>query len=110
MPLRLFSAAEAIAPVKELRLPSRMGARLCARMGGAARFDASATPAPAPPAMNLRRDSPRALALDAVISSSLGGGAFHGGGVCPCPECRLPRAPAQSRSPRTRARPRRLRA
>src|SRR5215831_12209843 len=60
-----------MAPVNELRLPSRMGARVCARMPGAARLDASATPAPAVPAMNLRRDIRRAVALAVVIVCSL---------------------------------------
>src|SRR5580698_6340774 len=36
-------------------LPSRIGARVCARMGGAARLDETATPAV--PARNLRRDN-----------------------------------------------------
>ena len=40
-----------------------MGARVCARMPGAARLEASAAPAPAVPAMNLRRDMRRVVVL-----------------------------------------------
>src|SRR5262245_41977272 len=55
MPTTLDSAATEIGPLNELRMPSRSGLRVCARIGGAASAVAAARPAPAP-ARNRRRD------------------------------------------------------
>jgi hypothetical protein len=54
--------------IEVAELDRRAGLR---QQPGAARLDASAAPAPAVPAMNLRRDIRRAIALDFVIVSSL---------------------------------------
>src|SRR4029077_6577954 len=50
-------------PVYELRLPIRIDAFVCARIGGAASVDTSAAPAPAELFMNVRRDRRRTRAL-----------------------------------------------
>src|SRR5882757_1970702 len=54
-----------MAPVKELRLPSRIGARVCARMARVPIADATAVLAV--PAKRLRRELPRVRALDVVM-------------------------------------------
>src|SRR4051812_47605930 len=59
-------------PVNELRCPIRIGARACARMLGAARFDARTAPAPAELLMNVRRDTQRADEFGFCIVASPG--------------------------------------
>ena len=60
--------------------------------------------------MNLRREIRRAIALDFVIMSSLGGRTSWRGSIVCAAQSRPGRGLAQSRSPRTMSRPRRLRA
>src|SRR5665213_1219348 len=106
MPLTLCSVAYAVDPVKELRKPSRIGERVWARMAGAARLEARTAPAPALPAMKVRRFIRFGLGMVPPFSSRYYATVFRG-------SCQLswnrakrwldPQLFAAPRSPQTRS-------